>query len=181
MSDYLEENDIQLLKKAISEYFVSTDKSTSVRIRQRPLVVKSNIQDAKGDAISFVFESMIFRKFPLWASYVLAYNFIEKFYDELETIDPEKDSWYSNVIGCFERYLREMSAGVYRIPAKPRDWDRYAISFCSQKNRKPKMEDRHIVLPSFSVIDSQFPSSDAFFAVFDGSLTISIITYIIFS
>ena len=74
MSDYLEENDIQLLKKAISEYFVSTDKSTSVRIRQRPLVVKSNIQDAKGlfiinsrkfyylgDAISFVFESMIFR------------------------------------------------------------------------------------------------------------------------
>uniref|UniRef100_A0A914LJY5 protein-serine/threonine phosphatase n=1 Tax=Meloidogyne incognita TaxID=6306 RepID=A0A914LJY5_MELIC len=168
MSDYLEENDIQLLKKAISEYFVSTDKSTSVRIRQRPLVVKSNIQDAKGDAISFVFESMIFRKFPLWASYVLAYNFIEKFYDELETIDPEKDSWYSNVIGCFERYLREMSAGVYRIPAKPRDWDRYAISFCSQKNRKPKMEDRHIVLPSFSVIDSQFPSSDAFFAVFDG-------------
>jgi len=74
MSDYLEENDIQLLKKAISEYFVSTDKSTSVRIRQRTLVVKSNIQDAKGlfivnsreldylgDAISFVFESMIFR------------------------------------------------------------------------------------------------------------------------
>nr|CAD2177377.1 unnamed protein product [Meloidogyne enterolobii] len=168
MSDYLEENDIQLLKKAISEYFVSTDKSTSVRIRKRPLVVKSNIQDAKGDAISFVFESMIFRKFPLWASYMLAYDFIEKFYDELETIDPEKDSWYSNVIACFERYLREMSAGVLSLPAKPRDWDRYSISLCSQKNRKPKMEDRHIVLPSFSVIDSQFPSSDAFFAVFDG-------------
>ncbi|CAK5104332.1 unnamed protein product [Meloidogyne enterolobii] len=155
MSDYLEENDVQLLKKAISEYCVSTDKSTSVRIRKRPLVVKSNIQDAKGllmvnsrkfdylgDAISFVFESMIFRKFPLWASYMLAYDFIEKFYDELRTIDPEK--------------------------AKPRDWDRYSISLCSQKNRKPKMEDRHIVLPSFSVIDSQFPSSDAFFAVFDG-------------
>uniref|UniRef100_A0A914LFX6 protein-serine/threonine phosphatase n=1 Tax=Meloidogyne incognita TaxID=6306 RepID=A0A914LFX6_MELIC len=170
MSDYLEENDIQLLKKAISEYFVSTDKSTSVRIRQRPLVVKSNIQDAKGDAISFVFESMIFRKFPLWASYMLAYDFIEKFYDELETIDPEKeaDLWYSKVIGGFERYIREMNEGVHNLPAKPRDWDRYTISLCSQKNRKPKMEDRHIVLPSFSVIDSQFSSSDAFFAVFDG-------------
>lgn len=36
---------------------------------------------------------------------------------------------------------------------KPLTWDRYAYSHFSLKNRKPKMEDRHIILPSFDVID----------------------------
>uniref|UniRef100_A0A1I8BPY8 PPM-type phosphatase domain-containing protein n=1 Tax=Meloidogyne hapla TaxID=6305 RepID=A0A1I8BPY8_MELHA len=99
MSDNLNvENDILLLKKAISDYLIP-DESPSIRVRQRPLFVKTNIQDAR---------------------------------------------------------------------AKPCGWDEYSISLCSQRNRRPKMEDRHIVLPSFSVIGSQLPSSDAFFAVFDG-------------
>ncbi|KAL7080727.1 hypothetical protein ACQ4LE_000965 [Meloidogyne hapla] len=175
MSDNLNvENDILLLKKAISDYLIP-DESPSIRVRQRPLFVKTNIQDARGDAMSLVFESMVCRKFPLWASYILAYNFIKNFYDGLETKVPEgdcqlveADMWYYKVKCCFENYIREMNEGIHDLPAKPCGWDEYSISLCSQRNRRPKMEDRHIVLPSFSVIGSQLPSSDAFFAVFDG-------------
>jgi hypothetical protein len=73
----IEENDAEVLKKAILDYLKIPEESSSIRIRKRKVFVKTNKQDARGlfkdlkihncdkvfigDAISLVFNSMIVR------------------------------------------------------------------------------------------------------------------------
>ncbi|KAF7630796.1 PPM-type phosphatase domain-containing protein [Meloidogyne graminicola] len=76
MTDHFKNVDVELLKEAISAYFLISDDPSFSRVRRRPFFINTNVHDAKGDAISLLFERMISRKFPLWSAYVLVYNFM---------------------------------------------------------------------------------------------------------
>lgn len=71
----------------------------------------------------------------------------------------------------FEEFALKFAREELSLPIKPVEWNQYLYSLFTHKNRKPKMEDKHIVLPTLSVLDKNLKSNlkkSAFFAVFDG-------------
>ncbi|KAI6188224.1 PPM-type phosphatase domain-containing protein [Aphelenchoides besseyi] len=142
--------------------------------------------DARGDAVSLCYDHLIQKRVPVWAAHLLAYQFVDlpeikqKF--RLENLPFEPDNyenipaytWCKDLIQEFIRYMKTVGEGKVDIPAKPTQCNRWPICFTGFKNRKPRMEDRHIVLPSFACLEpklkhiSQGKDDDAFLAVFDG-------------
>lgn len=111
----------------------------------------------------------------------MARRFVDEFADELQThcldfiediYDPiDAVNWCKLVNLRFEEFALKFARHELPLPLKPFQWNQLPYSLFAHKNRKPKMEDRHIVLPSLAVLDTNLNSElkkNAFFAVFDG-------------
>jgi len=154
-----------------------------VQIRFRPPFLQIARHDARGDAVSLVMENMAQRGVPQWACYALAYEFVDRFASDpklhtahvvfeegvYEVIDAS--IWCRQVISAFEAFMQELAAKddltLRGCGEKP---DSFCLSVCALKNRKPKMEDRHIALPSLALVDPALSKGrkGARVAVFDG-------------
>ncbi|KAI1721389.1 protein phosphatase 2C domain-containing protein [Ditylenchus destructor] len=169
------------LVKALKNYSISSSAQPAVpgvQIRSRPPFFQTSKHDARGDAINLCLENATSKNIPLWAAYELSCNFVDQFAEELETqrapfVDGIYDGidatlWCRRIISRFEEFIGKHAEEEEQLPVKPPNWDKYLFSLSSQKNRKPKMEDRHTILPTFSVLTKDDASSDSFFAVFDG-------------
>ncbi|KAI1729183.1 protein phosphatase 2C domain-containing protein [Ditylenchus destructor] len=155
------------LVKALKNYSISSSAQPAVpgvQIRSRPPF--------------FQVKNLFYRNIPLWAAYELSCSFVDQFAEELETqrapfVDGVYDGidatlWCRRIISRFEEFIGKHAKEEKQLPVKPADWDKYLFSLSSQKNRKPKMEDRHTILPTFSVLTKEENISGSFFAVFDG-------------
>lgn len=93
-------------------------------------------------------------------------DFVENIYDAIDAVN-----WCKIVNLRFEEFALKFARQELLLPIKPIEWNQLPYSLFTHKNRKPKMEDRHIVLPSLAVLDTNISSNlkkNAFFAVFDG-------------
>uniref|UniRef100_A0A914HBP5 PPM-type phosphatase domain-containing protein n=1 Tax=Globodera rostochiensis TaxID=31243 RepID=A0A914HBP5_GLORO len=165
--------------------FSSPDASPPIQSRSLIPFTLTSTRDARGDAVSLLVEKMVHSKLPHWSAYILAYDFVDIFAEKLHTgRDSLSDNqiidasnWCRELRECFAQYLKKIVDGAHKLPPLLDEWEAaLPVSFCYQKNRKPKMEDRHLILPSLAVVEPNFVKvshqnatrEDAFFAVFDG-------------
>lgn len=107
--------------------------------------------------------------------------FIDDNYERIEAY-----GWCRRLLSRFALFMHDVATGVQLLPGKrlvskrpqsspflvdkPFNVNQWPFAYTGVKNRKPKMEDRHLVVPTLCCI--QFSSDDhhddAFFAVFDG-------------
>ncbi|VDK31227.1 unnamed protein product [Gongylonema pulchrum] len=145
-----------------------TNGTESANIRFRPPFLQTPKHDARGDAVALIVEHLIQRQFPQWAAYVVAYSLVDLYASELQTADVPFDEndydaidatvWCPKVIVRLQSYLTKLAASSIPLPEYQPDPDQLLYSYCAQRNRRAKMEDR----------SDRSRNQDSFFAVFDG-------------
>ncbi|VDM44451.1 unnamed protein product [Toxocara canis] len=173
--------DVGGLLKVIQEQFGPEKTEEGAVVRFRPPFIQTPKHDARGDAIALVVDHLLQRGVPLWASNLIGSSFVDAHVVDLETAhQPFVDGvyepidasvWCREVIKALDVHMRKIAKGEIPPPEKPLAWEQYPFSYCAQKNRRPKMEDKAAIFPSLCVVEptkNGALSKDAFFAVFDG-------------
>lgn len=173
----------EVLLNNIKKYFGSNieNEGGGAVIRFRPPFIQTPKHDARGDAVFLATDYLIQREIPLWAAQIIGYLFVDAYISELRTeatpfvedvYDPiDASVWCKQVIALLTKYMADIAAGRIPLPEKPSKWNQYPYSFCAQRNRRTKMEDKAVIIPTLSVVEptkSKGLEDDAFFAVFDG-------------
>ncbi|TKR78254.1 hypothetical protein L596_019091 [Steinernema carpocapsae] len=174
----------QSIKRSLNAYFSPKALTTSPGapcVRTRNAASRGPLHDARGDAFQSALEFLVNKDLPLWFAYKCVNNFVEEFKEELRLepikFDPEVyetvegGTWIRNIILKLTEYMMEMFEGKRDMPKKSSAWDRYPYSLAYARNHRQKMEDRHVVLPTLSAVETNTTEkfeNDAFFAVFDG-------------
>lgn len=121
-----------------------------------------------------------FRRVPIWAAHLISHEFVdqpdvqEKFkvvnYDWNEEEAYERINafgWCRDIIQQFNQFMTGMANGKHKLPGKsnilnskpynfeekPSNVDQWPVCFSANRNKKPKMEDRNSILPSFLCIE----------------------------
>uniref|UniRef100_A0A0M3JHR8 DNA-directed DNA polymerase n=1 Tax=Anisakis simplex TaxID=6269 RepID=A0A0M3JHR8_ANISI len=79
--------------------------------------------------------------------------------DVYEAIDAS--TWCREVIKALDLHMHKIASGEIALPEKPSLWEQYPFSYCAQKNRRPKMEDKAAIFPSLCVAEPKM-----FFPIF---------------
>ncbi|KAK0417401.1 hypothetical protein QR680_012988 [Steinernema hermaphroditum] len=172
------------LRRLLTRYFSGPKPSTNGPapiVRVRPPYGQTPVHDARGDAVTLVFEHLQQKEFPLWAAYLCAYEFVELYKERLQTariaFDPDvyepidASKWCREVLLYLNEFMTEMSDNDRPIPTKPELWDNFRFCIATHRNRRNKMEDRHTIIPTLSVVEPSLTKDlgdAALFAVFDG-------------
>ncbi|VDN02823.1 unnamed protein product [Thelazia callipaeda] len=172
-------NEVSLLVKKYVETIPKNEGRSTVRFRL-PYQETSG-HDARGDAVALVVEHLQPWGFSNSASYTLAYSFVDKYAKELKTSEVPFDEnyycaidasvWCPDVIHYLDIYLKNLADNLDLLPKFETNSDDLLYSYYAHKNRRPKMEDRAVILPSLCVIEpakGDTRKEDSFFAVFDG-------------
>ncbi|CAG9532687.1 unnamed protein product [Cercopithifilaria johnstoni] len=178
----LQANDNEILITLVRNYLGSapdTDKEATIRFRSP--YMQTTKHDARGDAVALIVEHLHQRGFPPWAAYTIAYSLVDVYAKELNTTEVPFDEndystidatvWCREVIHYLNMYLNNLINNSVPLPKIQSISDQLLYSYCAQKNRRSKMEDRAVLLPSLSVIEpakGTCRDRDSFFAVFDG-------------
>uniref|UniRef100_A0A915Q0U2 PPM-type phosphatase domain-containing protein n=1 Tax=Setaria digitata TaxID=48799 RepID=A0A915Q0U2_9BILA len=172
----------EMLISLVRNYMKSSpDIDNEATIRFRSPYLQTTKHDARGDAVALIVEHLHQRGFPPWAAYTIAYSLVDIYANELNTAEVPFDEndysaidatvWCREVINCLNMYLNNLVNNSVPIPKSQPTSDQLLYSYCAQKNRRSKMEDRAVLLPSLSVIEpaeGNCRDRDSFFAVFDG-------------
>ncbi|KAL3089497.1 hypothetical protein niasHS_006881 [Heterodera schachtii] len=172
----------QLLVNCLSASFFPLNASPpAVQSRNTAPFVMTSASDARGDAVSLLVDKMVHSQIPLRSAYILAYEFVDIYADKLhthrnsftETQKIDASNWCSELRECFAQFLQQIVDGSRPLPPSLFSHCHVLpLSFCAQKNRKPKMEDRYLLLPSLDIVEPKISKkvdpSAALFAVFDG-------------
>ncbi|VDK74114.1 unnamed protein product [Litomosoides sigmodontis] len=181
-SKELQQSDNEVLISLVKNYVGSspdTDKEATIRFRSP--YMQTTKHDARGDAVALIVEHLHQRGFPPWAAYTIAYSLVDAYANELNTTEVPFDEndysaidatvWCREVIRCLNMYLNNLINDSVPLPKIQPISNQLLYSYCAQKNRRSKMEDRAVLLPSLSVIEptkGDCRDHDSFFAVFDG-------------
>uniref|UniRef100_A0A0R3RWY5 PPM-type phosphatase domain-containing protein n=1 Tax=Elaeophora elaphi TaxID=1147741 RepID=A0A0R3RWY5_9BILA len=178
----LQSSDNEILITLVKNYLgfsPNTDNEATIRFRSPYL--QTTKHDARGDAVALIVEHLHQRGFPPWAAYAIAYSLVDVYANELNTAEVPFDEndystidasvWCREVIHYLNMYLNNVVNDSVPLPKIQPISDQLLYSYCAQKNRRSKMEDRAVLLPSLSVIEpakGDCRVRDSFFAVFDG-------------
>uniref|UniRef100_A0A0K0E8Z3 PPM-type phosphatase domain-containing protein n=1 Tax=Strongyloides stercoralis TaxID=6248 RepID=A0A0K0E8Z3_STRER len=146
-------------------------------IRYRPPSYQTPKHDAIDDAIFLAIEQFQQRGISYEGAIWLGYDFIKKYEEELDLKDNvtfDKDIyepldnsvWCPSAIKYTKEYLSKINCGEFECPEKPSNWNKWKFSYCAQKNKRQKMEDKFIALPTLTLLGDD--TETAFFGVFDG-------------
>ncbi|KAM3724382.1 Protein phosphatase fem-2 [Dirofilaria immitis] len=172
----------EILMSLVRNYLeLSPDTDNEATIRFRSPYLQTTKHDARGDAVALIVENLYQRGFPPWAAYTIAYSLVDIYANELNTTETPFDEsnysaidatvWCRQVIHYLNMYLKNLVNNSVPLPSTQPISDQLLYSYCAQKNRRSKMEDRAVLLPSLSIIEpakGDCRDHDAFFAVFDG-------------
>ncbi|VDM10101.1 unnamed protein product [Wuchereria bancrofti] len=178
----LQPSDDELLISLVKNYLkCSPEPDNEITIRFRPPYLQTTKHDARGDAVALIVEHLHQRGFPPSAAYTIAYSLVDIYANELNTAEVPFDEndysaidatvWCREVIHYLNMYLNNLVNSFVPPPKIQSISDQLLYSYCAQKNRRSKMEDRAVLLPSLSVIEplkGNCRDRDSFFAVFDG-------------
>uniref|UniRef100_A0A8R1Y4S1 PPM-type phosphatase domain-containing protein n=1 Tax=Onchocerca volvulus TaxID=6282 RepID=A0A8R1Y4S1_ONCVO len=181
-SKELQPSSSEILMLMVRNYVKSssnTDNEATIRFRSPYL--QTTKHDAREDAVALIVENLHQRGFPPWAAYAIAYSLVDIKANELNTGEVPFDEnnysaidatvWCREVIHHLNIYLSNLVNNSVPLPKTQIISDQLLYSYCAQKNRRSKMEDRAVLLPSLSIIEptkGDCRDHDSFFAVFDG-------------
>uniref|UniRef100_A0A915AG48 PPM-type phosphatase domain-containing protein n=1 Tax=Parascaris univalens TaxID=6257 RepID=A0A915AG48_PARUN len=178
------------LLKVIQNNYGTEKVEESAVVRFRPPFIQTPKHDARGDAIALAMDHLLQRGVPLWASNLIGCSFVDAHVTDLQTApvpfvegvyEPiDASVWCREVIKALDQHMRKIAKGEIPPPEKPLSWEQYPFSYCAQKNRRPKMEDKAAIFPSLCVVEpskNEALKNDAFFAIFDGHNGIDCATY----
>ncbi|EJD74122.1 phosphatase 1E [Loa loa] len=178
----LQPSDSEILISLVRNYLkCSPDLDNEATIRFRSPYLQTTKHDARGDAVALIVEHLHQKNFPPWAGYAVAYSIVDIYASELNTTEVPFDEndystidatiWCREVIHYLNMYFNSLVNNSVPLPKIQSIPDQLLYSYCAQKNRRSKMEDRAVLLPSLSVIEptkGACRDRDSFFAVFDG-------------
>uniref|UniRef100_A0A0N4ZXA8 PPM-type phosphatase domain-containing protein n=1 Tax=Parastrongyloides trichosuri TaxID=131310 RepID=A0A0N4ZXA8_PARTI len=155
-------------------------------IRYRPTSYQTPKHDVKGDAILLAIEQFQQKGINYDGATWLSYDFVKRYKNELqinedyifkkEIYEPlDSSMWCSNVIKYVAEYLSKINSGEIDCPEKPTSWSQFKYSYCAQRNKRQKMEDKFIALPTLEILGGN--ENTAFFGVFDGHVGAEISSY----
>ncbi|GMR44373.1 hypothetical protein PMAYCL1PPCAC_14568, partial [Pristionchus mayeri] len=144
--------------------------------------------DARGDARQLVVEQLASKQFSPADQQVIAQAFVDYYADVLHTNYVKyEDGVYEQLDGAATFckrigdlvgvFVRKMAAGETPIPDIPAGWSSWYSCAHAERNKRPKMEDRHVAAHDLTLWREASPEPDgvgagedppAFFAVFDG-------------
>uniref|UniRef100_A0A0K0G2Q9 PPM-type phosphatase domain-containing protein n=1 Tax=Strongyloides venezuelensis TaxID=75913 RepID=A0A0K0G2Q9_STRVS len=177
------------LKEQLKELLGNeTDDNSPLRpnIRYRPPSYQTPKHDARSDAILIAIEQFQQKGISYENATLLGYDFIKKYEEELNLKDNvtfnkdiyeplDNSMWCPTVIKYVKEYLLKVNSGEIDCPEEPSSWSEWQFSYCAQKNKRQKMEDKFVALPTLSLLNGD--PKTAFFGVFDGHNGLEISTY----
>ncbi|GMT20114.1 hypothetical protein PFISCL1PPCAC_11411 [Pristionchus fissidentatus] len=158
-------------------------------IRYRPPHTQVAKHDARGDARQLVVEQLTTKHFSPVDCQVIAQAFVDFYADVLHTNYVKyEDGVYDtldmaasfckrigDMVGLF---VRKIAAGELTLPDVPAGWSSWQSCAHAERNKRPKMEDRHIAAHDLSLWKEASPEPEeawaandnkpALFGVFDG-------------
>uniref|UniRef100_A0A8R1YKD8 PPM-type phosphatase domain-containing protein n=1 Tax=Pristionchus pacificus TaxID=54126 RepID=A0A8R1YKD8_PRIPA len=157
-------------------------------IRYRPPHTQVPKHDARGDARQLAVEQLTSKQFSPSDAHVIAAAFVDFYADVLHTnyVKYEEDVYETldgaagfckkieAMVGVF---VRKMAAGEVAIPDVPVGWSSWYSCAHAERNKRPKMEDRHIAAHDLTLWKEASPEPEevgneadpvALFCVFDG-------------
>ncbi|CAJ0941019.1 unnamed protein product, partial [Mesorhabditis belari] len=148
-------------------------------IRFRPPFIGTSAHDARGDAAHLVAENLVQQGLPHLSAFLLARAFVDSHAssEELRTVsvpfkDDEYDSidasvWCRKVVAAIPAFLSSVLNGEIHVAENLPGLSQYRYSVAADRNRRQKMEDRHISIPTMELLGGKNDGT-GLFGVFDG-------------